>query len=56
VVLAAQARPNVASGTVIVGALISVLAETLRWRFTGRFAGAEQAINKLYERLQQSSE
>ena len=52
VVLAAQARPNVISGSVIVGAIIAVLVETLRWRFAGRFTGAEQAINQLYERLQ----
>ncbi len=51
VVLAAQARPNVTSGSVIVGALIAVLVEALRWRFADRFAGAEQAINQLYERL-----
>lgn len=53
VVLAAQARPHVTSGSVIVGALIGVLVETLRWRFADRFAGAEQAINRLYERLQE---
>lgn len=52
VVLAAQARPNVTSGSVIVGAIIAVLVETLRWRFADRFTGAEQAINKLYEHLQ----
>ena len=52
VVLAAQAHPNVISGSVIVGAMIAVLVETLRWRFADRFTGAEQAINQLYERLQ----
>lgn len=52
VVLSAQARPSVTSGSVIVGAIIAVLVETLRWRFADRFKGAEQAINQLYERLQ----
>lgn len=52
VVLSAQARSNVISGSVIVGAIIAVLVETLRWRFADRFTGAEQAINQLYEHLQ----
>ncbi|MCU0485329.1 MAG: MurR/RpiR family transcriptional regulator [Anaerolineales bacterium] len=52
VVLSAQAHPKVISGSVVVSAMIAVLVEALHWRFAGRFAGAEQAINQLYERLQ----
>lgn len=47
VVIAAQSHLSIASGMVIVNALVYVLAETLRWRFIERFAGAEQAINDL---------
>jgi DNA-binding MurR/RpiR family transcriptional regulator len=53
VVLAAQSHLSIASGMVIVNALVYVLAETLRWRFTERFAGAEQAINELNSLIQQ---
>jgi DNA-binding MurR/RpiR family transcriptional regulator len=54
VVLEARARPSVGIGIVVIGAIIYALAETLYWRFPERFAGAEQAINELSDRIQQS--
>jgi len=56
VVLAAQARHSLGVGTVVVGAMIYVLADVLRWRFADRFAGAEQAIVELSRRIQQSED
>jgi DNA-binding MurR/RpiR family transcriptional regulator len=56
VVLAAQARPAIGIGMVVIGAIIYALAETLRWRFADRFAGAEQAIQDLSNRIQQTIE
>lgn len=56
VVLTAQARLSVGVGTVVVGAMIYVLADVLRWRFADRFAGAEQAIAELSHRIHQSEE
>jgi DNA-binding MurR/RpiR family transcriptional regulator len=53
VVLAARARPSVGIGVVVVGAVIYALDETLRWHFAERFAGAEQSINQLSDRIQQ---
>jgi DNA-binding MurR/RpiR family transcriptional regulator len=55
VVIAAQSRSSIASGTVVISALIAVLAETLRWRFADRFSGVEQAIAELSDRIQQAS-
>jgi RpiR family murPQ operon transcriptional repressor len=56
VVLAAQERPTVGVGMIVIGAIIYVLVETLRWRFADRFAGAEQAISELSAHIQQASE
>ena len=56
VVIAAQARMSVASGAVVISALIYVLAEALRWRFAERFTGAEQAIAELSTLIQQVSD
>jgi len=56
VVIAAQSRTSTASGTVVISALIAVLAEALRWRFSERFSGVEQAISELSERIQQINE
>jgi DNA-binding MurR/RpiR family transcriptional regulator len=53
VVLAAQERPSVGVGVIMVAAMIYVLVEALRWRFAARFAGAEQAILELINRIQQ---
>lgn len=55
IVLAALERPSTGSGMVIIGVMMYVLVETLRWRFGERFAGAEQAIAELSERIQETS-
>jgi DNA-binding MurR/RpiR family transcriptional regulator len=56
VILSAQTHPSVGTAMVAIGAIIYVLVETLRWRFTDRFAGAEQAIANISEQIQQTSE
>lgn len=56
VVLEARARPSVGIGIIVVGSVIYVLVEALRWRFAERFAGAEQAITELTNRIQQPVE
>ncbi len=52
IVLAAQSHLSIISGMVTIEALIVVLAQALRWRFPERFAGAEQAIDELNNRIQ----
>ena len=52
IVLAAQSTISVASSIVTVNALVYLLAESLRWRFSQRFAGAEQAIDRLAHKIQ----
>ena len=52
VVLAAQNQPNVGIGIVVVDAVVYTLAETLRWAYQERFAGADEALEAIYERLQ----
>ena len=56
IVLAARARPSPGIGMIVVGAIIYALSEALRWHFSARFAGAEQAIGDLSQRIQQPSE
>jgi DNA-binding MurR/RpiR family transcriptional regulator len=56
IVLAARSRPSPGIGMIVVGAIIYALAEALRWHFVERFAGAEQAISDLAQRIQQPSE
>jgi DNA-binding MurR/RpiR family transcriptional regulator len=56
IVLAARSRPSPGIGMIVVGAIIYALAEALRWHFSDRFAGAEQAIGDLSQRIQQPSE
>jgi DNA-binding MurR/RpiR family transcriptional regulator len=56
IVLAARARPSPGIGMIVVGAIIYALSEALRWHFSARFAGAEQAIDDLSQRIQQPSE
>jgi DNA-binding MurR/RpiR family transcriptional regulator len=53
VVLAAQAHPSIGVGIVSIEAIVHALAQVLRWRFADRFAGTEQAISELSERIQQ---
>ncbi len=56
VVIAAQSHTSVASGTVVISALIYVLAQALHWRFAERFSGAEQAIAQLSDVIQQNQD
>jgi DNA-binding MurR/RpiR family transcriptional regulator len=53
VVLAAQAHPDTGVGIVSIEAIVHALAQVLRWRFADRFAGTEQAIAELSDRIQQ---
>jgi DNA-binding MurR/RpiR family transcriptional regulator len=53
VVLAAQAHPSIGVGIVSIEAVVHALAQVLFWRFADRFAGTEQAIAQLSERIQQ---
>jgi DNA-binding MurR/RpiR family transcriptional regulator len=52
-VLAAQAHPSIGVGIVSLEAIVYALAQVLRWRYADRFAGTEQAISELSERIQQ---
>jgi DNA-binding MurR/RpiR family transcriptional regulator len=53
-VLAAQAHPSTGVGIVSIESIVYALSQVLRWRFSERFAGTEQAIAKLSERIQLS--
>lgn len=53
IVLAAQAHPSTGVGIVSLEAIVYALAQVLRWRFADRFAGTEQEISVLSERIQQ---
>jgi DNA-binding MurR/RpiR family transcriptional regulator len=52
-VLAAQSHPSIGVRIVAVEAIVYALAQVLYWRFADRFAGTEQAISALTERIQQ---
>jgi DNA-binding MurR/RpiR family transcriptional regulator len=56
VVLAAQAHPSLGVGIVSIEAIVYAFAQVLRWRFTERFAGTEQAIAELSSRIQRPFE
>lgn len=53
IVLAAQAHPSLGVGIVAVETLVYALSQVLRWRFADRFAGTEQAISELSDKIQQ---
>jgi DNA-binding MurR/RpiR family transcriptional regulator len=55
-VLAAQAHPSIGVGIVSIEAIVYALAQVLRWRFADRFAGTEQAISGLSDRIQRPFE
>jgi DNA-binding MurR/RpiR family transcriptional regulator len=55
-VLAAQSHPSLGVGIVSIEAIVYALSQVLRWRFADRFAGTEQAISQLSERIQQPFE
>jgi DNA-binding MurR/RpiR family transcriptional regulator len=52
-VVAAQAHPAMGVGIVSIESIVYALAQVLRWRFAERFAGTEQAISELSERIRQ---
>ncbi len=52
VVLAAQGHPSMGVGIVALETVVYALSQALRWRFADRFAGTEQAISLLSERIQ----
>jgi DNA-binding MurR/RpiR family transcriptional regulator len=56
VVLAARAHPSLGVGIVSIEVIIYALCQALRWRFAERFAGAEQSIAQLSERIQHTSD
>ena len=56
VVLEAQAHDTLGAGIIAIEAIVYALAQTLRWRFTNRFAGAEQSILELSNRILQKTE
>ena len=55
-VLAAQAHPSIGVGIVSIEAVVYALSQVLHWRFADRFAGTEQAISELSDRIQQPIE
>ncbi|MFN2176377.1 MAG: MurR/RpiR family transcriptional regulator [Anaerolineales bacterium] len=55
-VLAAQSHPSLGVGIISIETIVYALAQVLRWRFADRFAGTEQAISELSERIQQPVE
>jgi DNA-binding MurR/RpiR family transcriptional regulator len=50
-VLAAQAHPSVGVGIISIEAMVYAISQVLRWRFAERFAGTEQAISELSEKI-----
>ncbi len=56
IVLAAQAQPSMGVRLVAIEAIVYALSQVLRWRFADRFAGTEQAISELSDRIQQPLE
>ena len=51
-VLAAAEHTSIGVGIVSIEAIVYALAQVLRWRFADRFAGTEQAILELSDRIQ----
>jgi DNA-binding MurR/RpiR family transcriptional regulator len=52
-VITAQSHPSIGVGIVLLEAIIFALSQVLHFHFTDRFAGAEQAISSLSQRIQQ---
>ncbi|MEK6221714.1 MAG: MurR/RpiR family transcriptional regulator [Chloroflexota bacterium] len=52
VVLAAQNQKDIGIGIVVVDAITYTLAEALRWQYADKFAGADEALEELFERIQ----
>jgi DNA-binding MurR/RpiR family transcriptional regulator len=56
VVLSAVERPSTSTGMVITNVMIYVLVEALLFVYAERFAGAEQAIAEITDRIREISE
>ncbi len=56
IVLAAQAHQSLGIGIITIESIVYALAQVLRWRFAERFAGTEQSIVELMNRIQQPFE
>jgi DNA-binding MurR/RpiR family transcriptional regulator len=54
IVLAARAHPSLEVRMVTVNAIVYVLAQVIRWRFSDRFGGAQQTITKLSNFIQKN--
>jgi DNA-binding MurR/RpiR family transcriptional regulator len=55
-VLAGQSHPSIGVGIIAVETMVYAISQVLRWRFADRFAGTEQAIADLTEKIQQPLE
>lgn len=56
IVLAAQAQPSLGVGIICIEAIVYALAQVLHTRYADNFAGTEQAIADLSDRIQHSLE
>jgi DNA-binding MurR/RpiR family transcriptional regulator len=55
-VLAAQSHPSIGVGIIAIDTIVYALSQVLRRQFADRFAGTEQAIAELSEKIQQPLE
>jgi DNA-binding MurR/RpiR family transcriptional regulator len=54
-VLAGQNQPDIGTGIVVADAIVYTLAEALRWQYSDRFQGADEAIGALFDRIKVGS-
>jgi DNA-binding MurR/RpiR family transcriptional regulator len=54
--LAAQSHPSIGVGIIAIDTMVYAISQVLRWRFADRFAGTEQSIAELTEKIQQPLE
>jgi DNA-binding MurR/RpiR family transcriptional regulator len=55
-VLAGQSHPSIGVGIIAVESMVYAISRVLHWRFADRFAGTEQSIADLTEKIQQPLE
>jgi DNA-binding MurR/RpiR family transcriptional regulator len=55
-VLAGQSHPSIGVGIIAVETMVYAISRVLHWRFADRFAGTEQSIADLTEKIQQPLE
>jgi len=55
-VLAAQSHPSIGVGIITIDTVVYAISQVLKWRFADRFAGTEQLIAELSEKIQQPLE